>query len=120
MSMFFTHDPTPTEMASMLVGALCDCQDQINGGLADFAGEIITSYRVSGGFAAFEGDAVMVCEDAASCLQLIAVQAACEATRELATLNLMAYAEAQTADSWSAVGSENGDVDAYAYDHRYG
>ena len=107
--MFFTTDPTPTEMASMLIGALCDCQGELSGGLAAFAGEIVDRYRDAGSFAGFSGDAVMLCEDAATCLQMIAAQGACE-SRELASLNLMAYAEAQTSSGWVSAGAENADI----------
>ncbi len=130
MSMFFTHDPDPTEMASLLIGAASDCVPTGNDKLDTFISEIVTRYRDSGGFTAFEGDAVMLCEDIEVALQMVASGATRENVRELAHLNLMALAEARTCEAWTDAGAESSEVewsDAEGdeavydrqYDHRY-
>jgi hypothetical protein len=118
MSMFFTTDPDPTEMASLLVGAALDCVPTGHAGLDVFIGEVADRYRAQGGFAAFEGDAVLMCEDVEVALQMIAAQATCENAREIAQMNLLALAEARESESWSGVGAESGEID-WATDDEY-
>jgi hypothetical protein len=104
--MFFTNDPDPTEMASILVGAAIDCVPTGNARLDVFVADLADRYRALGGFAAFDGNAVEMCEDAALALEMVAAQAESEDARELAQMNLMAYAEARGSDAWTAGGED--------------